>query len=482
MGSHFKIIVPFYNVEKWIKICIRSVKVQNYKDFQCILIDDMSTDKTAEIVREEIGTDPRFTFIENTEKAYALKNIYDGITASNPKDEDIIVTLDGDDWFSRRDVLFALEQVYKTSDCRLTYGSYAEYPSSRKGKFAKQIPPEWIANSVLRRAPWQASHLRTFKYDLWKRIDPSDLKDANGEFYRMAWDLAFMFPMLEMAGPKSVYINEPLYVYNMDNPLNDHKIDNDLQVRTETEIRGKPPYTTLPLNHGQYPSTCIVSEANRFVYTFIPKAACSSLKMALSKQFNVEVDISKEAKENVFNDLESFEAMHAADWPIAAKHLMLTDRVWDYLKFAIVRNPWDRLVSCYKNKILSSGDTNDFYENGVHRALVKNYGDLFNSSMSFADFTDAVCAIPDEFAEDHFRSQHTFVTHRGEVFVDHIGKLENIEEEWAYLCANVNIDNELGNINVSSNSGAYKDYYTDELRDKVAERYQKDIETFGYDF
>ena len=71
MGSHFKIIVPFYNVEKWIKICIRSVKVQNYKDFQCILIDDMSTDKTAEIVREEIDTDPRFTFIENTEKAYA---------------------------------------------------------------------------------------------------------------------------------------------------------------------------------------------------------------------------------------------------------------------------------------------------------------------------------------------------------------------------------------------------------------------------
>jgi glycosyltransferase involved in cell wall biosynthesis len=79
MSNHFKIIVPFYNVEKWIKVCIRSVKAQDYKNFQCVLLDDMSTDKTAEIVKKEIGNDPRFTFIENVEKAYALENIFYGI-------------------------------------------------------------------------------------------------------------------------------------------------------------------------------------------------------------------------------------------------------------------------------------------------------------------------------------------------------------------------------------------------------------------
>ena len=71
------------------------------------------------------------------------------------------------------------------------------------------------------------------------------------------------------------------------------------------------------------------------------------------------------------------------------------------------------------------------------------------------------------------------------MFVDRIGKLENIEEEWAWLCANINIQNELQNINVSSNSGtkrAYKDYYSDELRNKVAARYQKDIEMFEYEY
>ena len=148
MGNHFKIIVPFYNVEKWIKVCIRSVRAQDYKDFQCILLDDMSTDNTAKIVREEIGDDPRFTFVEVQEKAFALKNIYDGIKLANPSPEDIIVTLDGDDWLSRRDVLYALNQIYLNSDCRMTYGIYAEYPSGIKGKFAKQIPNEWVANGL----------------------------------------------------------------------------------------------------------------------------------------------------------------------------------------------------------------------------------------------------------------------------------------------------------------------------------------------
>lgn len=485
MASHFKIVVPFYNVEKWIKICIRSIKAQDYKDFQCILLDDMSTDNTANIVREEIGNDPRFTFVEVQEKAFALKNIYDGIALSSPDPEDVIVTLDGDDWFARRDVLTVLDMVYRNSDCRMTYGSYAEYPGGKKGKFAKQIPPEWISQRILRQSPWQASHLRTFKYDLWRRIKLEDLQDQEGNFYRMAWDLAFMFPMLEMAGQRSVHIAEPLYVYNMSNPLNDHKIDNSLQVRTETEIRQKPPYATLTSPTDSHPSTCIVSSNNRFVYTYIPKVACSSLKMALAPHFGVDADISAAARENVFNDLQSFEAMHAANWPIIPKHLLLSDQTWDYLKFAIVRNPWDRLVSCYKNKILSSGDTNEFYENGVHRALVKNYGDLFHQSMTFDEFAEAVCNIPDDIAEDHFRSQHTFITHRGQLIVDHIGKLENIDQEWAYLCANINIDNKLENINVSSNSGtkrAYKDYYSDDLRDKVAQRYQKDIEMFEYEY
>ncbi len=151
MDNHFKIIIPLYNVEKWIKICIRSVKAQSYKNFQCILLDDISTDKSADIIQKEIKGDDRFKLIVNTEKAYALKNIYDGIDYSNPSSEDIIVTLDGDDWFAEKDVLKKLNTIYKNKKCWLTYGSYAEYPSGRRGKFAKQISKNVINNNDFRR-------------------------------------------------------------------------------------------------------------------------------------------------------------------------------------------------------------------------------------------------------------------------------------------------------------------------------------------
>ena len=245
MNNHFKIIVPLYNAEKWVKLCLRSVKMQSYGDFQCIVLNDLSTDKSADIIREEIGQDPRFIFVDNTEKAFALKNIYDGIKLSKADPEDILVTLDGDDWLAGRHVLETLNNIYNSSDCWLTYGSYAEYPGNKRGKFAKQIPSFVIENKLFRQSEWCSSHLRTFKSHLWDKINKSDLLDQEGEFYRMAWDLAFMFPMLEMAGSKSRYVEDILYVYNVGNPLNDHKMDNSYQLQLEREIRSKASYNCL---------------------------------------------------------------------------------------------------------------------------------------------------------------------------------------------------------------------------------------------
>jgi hypothetical protein len=61
----------------------------------------------------------------------------------------------------------------------------------------------------------------------------------------MTWDLAFMFPMLEMSGDKSEYIDKILYVYNVGNPLNDHKVDNTYQIILERQIRGKEKYKRI---------------------------------------------------------------------------------------------------------------------------------------------------------------------------------------------------------------------------------------------
>lgn len=244
--THFKIIVPFRNVEKYIKKCIFSIKFQSYKDFQCVLIDDASTDETVERVKTYIKNDDRFFLIENDKNVGALENIFNGINFSQPDNEDVIVNLDGDDWFSNADVLKLLSDYYQ-EDCWMTYGSHIEYPSGKKSKFCtRPVPTNIIKQNKFRESPWMTSALRTFKYHLWNKIDVQDLKNDDGNFYESAWDLAYMFPMLEMAGNKSKFVKEIVYVYNIhDN--NDHNVPEKRlkQLEYEKQIRQNPKYRRI---------------------------------------------------------------------------------------------------------------------------------------------------------------------------------------------------------------------------------------------
>ena len=243
-NNHFKIIIPLYNCEKYIKQCIENIQWQTYDNFQCIVVDDISTDNSLSIIMKTIGSDIRFRVIANTEKKFALQNIYEGILESKPNNEDIIITVDGDDWLADDTVLEKLNTVYSKSQCWLTYGSYMEYPSGQKGKFSVQIPDYIIENNLFRENQWMSSHLRTFKYHLWKQIKVEDMLDSEGKFYKSAWDLAFMFPMLEMAGHRSKYISDILYVYRQ-HEFNDHQVNHLLQLQYEREIRGKQKYNLI---------------------------------------------------------------------------------------------------------------------------------------------------------------------------------------------------------------------------------------------
>ena len=87
-----------------------------------------------------------------------------------------------------------------------------------------------------------ASHLRTFKYGLWQRIDDADLRDDSGEYYDVAYDQAIMLPLLELSGGRISYIDSILHVYNKENPLNVDKNKAQKQSNTAEKIRKKPKY------------------------------------------------------------------------------------------------------------------------------------------------------------------------------------------------------------------------------------------------
>tara|TARA_R100000008_G_C3587283_1_gene173502 strand:+ start:5739 stop:6500 length:762 start_codon:yes stop_codon:yes gene_type:complete len=250
MNSHFKIFIPFYNVENWIIRTVRSVKGQDYANFECILVDDMSTDKSVEILEKEISDDDRFKLIKNTEKKYVIENMYAAFELCKPDKEDIVVVLDGDDWFSRRNILSTLKETYDKENCWFTYGSYVEYPSMHVGKFAKPIPEQIIHTNSIRQYPWVTGHLQTFKYGLWQNINKNksfkEPNDPNKEHHFMyGWDLAWVIPLVELAGKRAHYISDILYVYNRENPLNCDKIKHQQQLLTEQTVRSMEKYEPL---------------------------------------------------------------------------------------------------------------------------------------------------------------------------------------------------------------------------------------------
>lgn len=58
------IIIPVYGVEKYIKKCIESIKVQTFLDFECLIVNDGTKDNSIKIAKEVVDTDERFIFLE----------------------------------------------------------------------------------------------------------------------------------------------------------------------------------------------------------------------------------------------------------------------------------------------------------------------------------------------------------------------------------------------------------------------------------
>lgn len=140
--------------------------------------------------------------------------------------------------------------------------------------------------------------------------------------------------------------------------------------------------------------------------------------------------------------------------------------------FGFVRNPLDRLYSCYAQKIVLYGRLRNM------PLEFWRYGGVFHAGMTFEEFVYAVAAIPDRIADIHFRSQHRFLYFRGEPTVGFIGRFENLSRDWESVRARFGLA-ELEHYNRSPHR-SYREAYTPELARIAARRYATDIRLFGY--
>ena len=249
----FVIIIPSYNNEGYVVKNLESALSQSYKNYRVIYIDDCSSDSTFETAKATIdrtGGNIRTNLVKNLTRVGALENLYNAIHSC--ADDEIVLTLDGDDWLAHNHVLNYLNQAYNSGDVWMTYGQY-ENSNDRAIGTCQQIPNNIIDKNGFRGYAWCSSHLRTFYAWLFKKINRDDLM-ADGRFYSMTWDFAMMFPMLEMAGQHSRFMNDILYIYNLNNPLNDHKVDRRLQAQLDKSIRNKQKYNTINISSDKNPN------------------------------------------------------------------------------------------------------------------------------------------------------------------------------------------------------------------------------------
>tara|TARA_A100001015_G_scaffold40125_1_gene44057 strand:+ start:1823 stop:2569 length:747 start_codon:yes stop_codon:yes gene_type:complete len=145
-----------------------------------------------------------------------------------------------------------------------------------------------------------------------------------------------------------------------------------------------------------------------------------------------------------------------------------------YFKFAVARNPWDRLVSAYE--FLKSGG---MFE-GDRRWAEKH----LSGCSSFHDFVVHWVTPLNIYKGLHFIPQHEFVcSKRGKLLIDYVGKLEQVNETYAHIRNKLGLPEEAAPlVNRSRRQRDYRGYYTDATAAKVAEIYSDDIELFGYTF
>ena len=234
------ILTTTYNCENFVERSLLTIMTQRFKDFKCYITDDMSTDKTVDIIKKTISGDDRFILIENKQKMYQPGNYDQVIRGLDIPDDEICVEVDGDDWLPNSNVLGYIDNVYQNNNVWMTSGSF-KYHDGRPG-FSN--PPSQYNN--VRKQTFTLSHLRNWKSWFWKKINQDDLKDKNKKYWSVAGDLSFMFPMFEMSGKEHyVFLPEILYIYNESNPINDHKVNMNNVILTVNEIRNKKEYNKL---------------------------------------------------------------------------------------------------------------------------------------------------------------------------------------------------------------------------------------------
>ena len=197
------------------------------------------------------------------------------------------------------------------------------------------------------------------------------------------------------------------------------------------------------------------SDESKFMWFHTPKCGTRSMIEFLKKHTKLELNEAS---------------------PTKVEHKIEIEKFSSYFKFTFVRNPWSRVVSCWKSKI----------EEGEEKRKMRG-GPKINATLreanllgcTFPEFVRYLGEESNVFRDPHWHPLSSYLPMHE---LDFVGKVENLKEDLYTVCDKIGILREELPHNNKTKQKHYTEYYDDETRKIVAEKFAKDIEYFGYKY
>lgn len=223
----------------------------------------------------------------------------------------------------------------------------------------------------------------------------------------------------------------------------------------------------------------MISHQHKCIFIHIPKCAGTSIEKALGhydlydgrrkqdhrslRMLEKPLSISSfTSSDNLYEYLRSINNIIKSHPNPKNKLTVSKEQYKSYYKFSIVRNPWDRVYSWYKNVLRDQ----------KHMEVLN-----LPSNISFKDF------LLGNLGKDKLRPQTYWLkNYKGNVDMDFIGKFENLALDFSNIAEVLNLGSQNLPHELKSSSGVYTEFYNDELKDIVWKFYKEEIKLFDYEF
>ena len=235
MESLVSVIIPVYNTESYIGVCLESLVKQTYTNFEVLMIDDGSTDNSGRICQEYTESDSRFHYYRKENGGVSsARNL--GIEYSRG---DYLTFVDSDDWV-KEDYLEVLYSALVSESASVSISTYKRFSmgdntwyvhSFQRGYDKRVFHHLELINELIDLDSFDHSY-RFVSGKLVRRDILGDIRFNTLTI--LGEDMEFWFKIY-LISPKLVYINRDSYVYRTVKSSNRHfnliAIKSDLQQR-----------------------------------------------------------------------------------------------------------------------------------------------------------------------------------------------------------------------------------------------------------